>query len=155
MADEVQNVERLCSGLQHAMQQLRRGIEQELDFSQVGVEQATESAADHIGFLLNRKFGKSQRLSHDHEDAHGAAPGRNTFGGNGREDVAREVHFFEREERPAIVIVDEFPGLVGNPVDIGGKDQVEPLTRLFRARRIVESPHLAGKQRLEQRPPNC
>lgn len=84
-----------------------------------------------------------------HEDTHALA-GRDAFGGDGREHVAREVHLFQREERSAVRIIDEFPGLVGDPSDVGREDQVQSLADLLRTGRVVEAADLSGKQRGEE-----
>ena len=150
MADEMENIEGLDGGFQSPVQQFRGGIEQQFDLSQVGIKQAAESAADDIGFLLDGQLGQSQGLGDDHEDTQGTVPDRDAFSRNGGEDIPREIHLFQREERLPIGIIDELPCLIGDLVDIGCKDKIEPLTRLLGPRRVVKPAHLAGKQRLEQ-----
>ena len=103
---------------------------EQLDLSQSCVEEAAESAANHVGFFLYREGAESQWLGDHDEDAHGGAS-RYAFSRNGREHVARKIDFLQCQERSAIGVINELPRLVGDPPDVRGEDQVQSLADLF------------------------
>ncbi len=129
---------------------LRRGAWQHFDLREAGVDQRVEAAADDFEFLLDRETAKAGRLGRCHQDPQRTGPWRDHVGGNRGQYVADEMNVFGGKEAAARRVVGKLPRLLGDPRHHRREDEVELAAVLARARLVVQPPHVALEQCLEE-----
>ena len=132
------------------MDLLRRRAREHVDRDQLRLDQRLEAAADDLDLLIDRQLPEADRLRRGHQDAQRPVAAHDRIGRHGGQHVADEVDLLGGEEALAAGVVGELPWLFRDPRNHRGQHQVELPPALARARFVVQPPHVALEQRLEQ-----